>query len=274
MSVLVAEARKVPAFLRRDLLTMLSYRAAFVGDLLAIAVQAIMFGFVAELVDPSALPTYNGVQTGYFEFVMIGVVIATVSGLLLQKVSMAIRQEQMMGTLEALLVTPTSPTTVQAGSAAFDVLFVPVRMTALLLAVALTLGLDFHASGIAPSLVLLMCFVPFVWGLGLVAAASIVTFRRGGGLIGIAMSVLGLASGAFFPLTLLPAWIQRLAEANPVAIVMEGTRDALIGGSGWDGVGSVLIILLPLSAATLFAGMTAFHAALAREHRNGTLGLY
>jgi ABC-2 type transport system permease protein len=274
MSALVAEARKVPAFLRRDLLTMLSYRAAFVGDLLAIAVQAVMFGFVAELVDPSALPTYNGVQAGYFEFVMIGVVIATVSGLLLQKVSMAIRQEQMMGTLEALLVTPTSPTTVQAGSVAFDLLFVPIRMTALLLAVALTLGLDFHASGIAPSLVLLMCFVPFVWGLGLVAAASIVTFRRGGGVVGIAMGVLGLASGAFFPLTLLPAWIQRLADANPVAIVMEGTRDALIGGSGWDGVGSVLIVLVPLSVAALLAGMAAFRAALAREHRNGTLGLY
>ena len=31
MSVLVAEARKVPAFMRRDFLVMLSYRAAFVG---------------------------------------------------------------------------------------------------------------------------------------------------------------------------------------------------------------------------------------------------
>jgi ABC-2 type transport system permease protein len=274
VSVLVAEARKVPAFMRRDLLTLISYRAAFVGDLLAIAVQALMFGFIAKLVDPSVLPTYNGVETGYFEFVMIGVVIATVTGLLLQKVSMAIRQEQMMGTLEALLVTPTSPTTVQAGSVVFDLLFIPIRVTALLLAVALTLGLDFELSGVLPSLALLMCFVPFVWGLGLVAAAAIVTFRRGGGVIGIALSVLGLASGAFFPLTLLPAWIQTLAAANPVAIVMEGTREALIGGAGWDGIGEVLIVLLPLSAAALFAGVVAFRAALAREHRNGTLGLY
>ena len=181
VSVLVAEARKVPAFLRRDFLTMLSYRVAFVGDLLAIAVQAVMFGFIAELVDPSALPVYNGVSTGYFEFVMIGVVIVTVSGLLLQKVSTAIREEQLMGTLEALLVTPTSTTTVQAGSAAFDLFFIPIRMAVLLLVVAVTFGLGFAPSGIVPSLVLLMCFVPFVWGLGLVTAAVIVTFRRGGG---------------------------------------------------------------------------------------------
>ena len=274
MSALVAEARKVPAFLRRDLLTLISYRAAFVGDVLAIIVQALMFGFIAELVDPETLPTYGGVQTGYFEFVMVGVVIATVSGLLLQKVSMAIRQEQLMGTLEALLVTPTSPTTVQVGSAAFDLLFVPVRMAALLLAVALTLGLGFEPSGILPTLVILMAFVPFVWGLGLIAAAVIVTFRRGGGVVGIAMSILGLASGAFFPLTLLPAWIQKVAEANPVAIAMEDSREALIGGTGWEGVGAAVLVLLPLSAAALVAGVAAFRAALAREHRNGTLGLY
>jgi ABC-2 type transport system permease protein len=274
VSVLVAEARKVPAFLRRDLLTLLSYRAAFVGDLLAIAVPAVMFGFFAKLVEPSALPTYNGVATGYFEFVMIGVIIATVSGLLLAKVSTAIRQEQLMGTLEALLVTPTSPTTVQIGSAAFDLLFVPVRMAVLLLVVALTAGLDFAPSGILPSLVLLMCFVPFVWGLGLLAGAAIVTFRRGGGVIGIGMSVLGLASGAFFPLALLPRWIQTLSEANPMAITMEGTREALIGGAGWHGLAGVLVVLVPVSVAALGAGVVAFRAALTREHRNGTLGLY
>jgi ABC-2 type transport system permease protein len=274
VSVLAAEARKVPAFLRRDLLTLLSYRAAFVGDLLAIAVPAVMFGFFAKLVEPSALPTYNGVATGYFEFVMIGVIIATVSGLLLAKVSTAIRQEQLMGTLEALLVTPTSPTTVQIGSAAFDLLFVPVRMAVLLLVVALTAGLHFAPSGILPSLVLLMCFVPFVWGLGLLAAAAIVTFRRGGGVIGVGMSILGLASGAFFPLALLPRWIQTLSEANPMAITMEGTRDALIGGAGWSGLGGVLVVLVPLSVAALLAGVAAFRAALTREHRNGTLGLY
>jgi ABC-2 type transport system permease protein len=274
VSVLVAEVRKVPAFMRRDLLILLSYRVAFASDLLYIAIQAIMFGFVAQLIDPSTLPTYGGVRASYFDFVMIGVVITTVSGLLLQRVATAIRQEQMIGTLEALLVTPTSPTTVQAGSVAFDLLFIPVRMGLLLTAVAITLGLGYEPSGMLPSLVLLAVFVPFVWGLGLVTAAAIVTFRRGEGVLGVTMSVLGLASGAFFPLALLPDWIQTLAEANPVAIAMEGTREALIGGAGWGALGPDLLVLGALSVAALFAGVTAFRAALGREHRRGTLGLY
>jgi ABC-2 type transport system permease protein len=274
VSVLVAEVRKVPAFIRRDFLVMLSYRVAFVSDILAIAVQAAMFGFIAELVDPAQLPTYNGIETSYFEFVMIGVVITTVSGLLLQRVATAIRQEQMIGTLEALLVSPTSPTTVQTGSVAFDLLFIPLRMAALLAAVALTLGLSFKAGGTLPALMLLAAFVPFVWGLGLLTAAAIVTFRRGMGVLGAIMGILGLISGAFFPLTLLPTWLQRIAEANPVAIVMEGTREALIGGAGWSGIGTDVLVLAPLSAFALFAGVAAFRAALAREHRLGTLGLY
>jgi ABC-2 type transport system permease protein len=274
MSVLVAEARKVPAFMRRDLLVLLSYRAAFAGDLFYIGVQAIMFGFVAELIDDSKLPSYGGVPASYFDFVMIGVIITTVSTVLLQRVAMAVRQEQMIGTLEALLVTPTSATTVQLGSVAFDLVFVPIRMTLLLAAVAVTLGLGYELSGVLPSLVLLAGLVPFVWGLGLITAAAIVTFRRGTGPLGVIMSVLGLASGAFFPLTLLPDWIQTLAEANPVAIAMEGTREALIGGAGWDALGSELIVLVVLSGAALFAGVMAFRAALAREHRRGTLGLY
>lgn len=274
MTALVAEARKIPAFVRRDWLVMLSYRAAFASDLLFIGVQALMFGFVAKLVDPDVLPSYGGTHAGYFEFVMIGVLITTVSGLLLQRVSTAVRQEQMIGTLEPLLTSPVSPTTVQAGSIAFDLLFIPIRMAGLLLAVSLTLGLDYHASGIAPSVLLLVVFLPFVWGLGLVTAATILTFRRGTGLLGVIMSVLGLVSGAFFPLTLLPDWLARLAAGNPVAIVMEATRGALIGGTGWEGIAGHLLILVPVSCAALFAGVSAFRAALAREHRRGTLGLY
>ena len=274
MTALVAEARKIPAFMRRDFLVLLSYRAAFASDLFYIAIQAVMFGFVAELVDSSKLPEYGGVTTSYFDFVMIGVVITTVSTVLLQRVAMAVRQEQMIGTLAALLVTPPSATTVQAGSVAFDLLFIPIRMALLLFAVAVTLGLGYEWSGAVPSIVLFVAFVPFVWGLGLLTAAAIVTFRRGTGALGVIMSVLGLASGAFFPLTLLPGWLQTLAEANPVAIAMEGTREALIGGAGWDAIGSEFFALAVFSAAALFAGVTAFRAALAREHRRGTLGLY
>jgi ABC-2 type transport system permease protein len=270
----LSEAAKLPAFLRRDLLVALSYRAAFAGDLVQIALQALLFSFIGELVDPATLPTYGGTRAGYMEFVAIGIILSLVTGLLLQRVATAVRQEQMIGTLESLLTTPTSTATIQFGSAAFDPLFMPVRMALLLLAIGLAFGLDFHADGVAPALAVFAAFVPFVWGLGLVSAGAILTFRRGIGLMGAVITALGLASGAYFPLALLPGWLQTVAEANPIAIAIGGVREALIGGAGWDAVGPDVGLLVLLSAGSLVAGLIAFRLALARERRLGTLGLY
>jgi ABC-2 type transport system permease protein len=269
-----AEARKLPAFVRRDLLVALSYRAAFASDLLQLAVQAVLFSFIGKLIDPAVLPAYGGTRVTYLEFAMIGVALSVLTGLLLQRVAMAIRQEQLIGTLEAVLATPTAPATVQAGSVAFDLIFVPVRMGALLLVVALAFGLDLHPNGILPSLVVLIAYVPFVWGLGLLSAAAVVTFRRGGGALGAGVGLLGVASGAFFPLALLPGWLHVLAQANPLAITIETLRETLIGGEGWTGVPTTAALLLLPSAASLALGLTAFRAALAREQHRGTLGLY
>jgi ABC-2 type transport system permease protein len=271
---LVAEAAKVAAFARRDLLILLSYRAGFVADVLQLCAHVLLFGLIGQLVDPALLPAYGGEPTGYLEFVAIGALLSLVFGMLLERVASAIRTEQMIGTLEALLVTPVRTFTVQAGSVAFDAVQVPLRMTLFLAAIAVTAGLDLEASGVLPALVALAAFIPFVWGLGLVSAACIVTFRRGAGITAIAGMALGLSSGAYFPLTVLPEWLAAILTWNPMAITLESMREALIGGEGWAAIGPDVLLVVPMSVLTLLAGGFAFGAAVARERRRGTLGMY
>jgi ABC-2 type transport system permease protein len=83
-----------------------------------------------------------------------------------------------------------------------------------------------------------------------------------------------LSSGAYFPLDLLPGWLTTIAEANPLAIVIQGGREALLGGVGWSEVPGKVAILLPSSAVALGLGVVAFRVALERERRRGTLSLY
>jgi ABC-2 type transport system permease protein len=208
------------------------------------------------------------------EFVAIGMIMSLVIALLLQRVSTAVRQDQMMGTFESLLTTPTAAATVQVGSAAFDLLYVPIRATVFLLIIALGFGLDFDLGGASAALAVLVAFVPFVWGLGLLSAASTLTFRRGAGGAILGATALGLLSGAYFPLDLLPQWLQTIAAVNPVAIAIEGVRQALLSGDAWASLQPEVLLLVPMAAASLAAGVTAFRLALARERRNGTLGLY
>jgi ABC-2 type transport system permease protein len=274
LAAVVEEATKLPAFLRRDFLIAWSYRVGFFSDFANLAAQMALFFFVGELIDAGQLPTYGGAEVTYLEFVTLGIVLNVFVQVALSRTSEALRTEQMIGTLEALLTTPTATATVQVGSAAFDLVYMPIRTGILLLFMALVVGLDLHASGALPALVLMLAFIPFVWGLGISTAAAILTFRRGSGMMGLGTLVLGLASGAFFPLSVLPAWVARVAEYNPLAIAIEGLRETLLGGTGWGGIADDLTVLIPISAVSVAIGSVLFRLALRRERRRGTLGLY
>jgi ABC-2 type transport system permease protein len=273
-SVLLDELAKLPAFLRRDLVVALSYRMAFVTEWISLAVQTLLFYFLGRMVNPAVLPEYGGTRASYLEFAVVGVAVGAFVTLALARVAAGIRNEQMAGTLESLLMTPTAPTTVQLGTVFYDLLYIPLRTAAFLILTALVFGLDFEAGGFIPALTILLAFIPFVWGLGVLNAGLILTFRRGAGIAGFAATMLTLASGAFFPLTLLPSWLQSIAELNPLAIAIDGMRGALIGDSGWSEAGVAMAKLAPFAAFSMLVGFWIFGLALRRERRLGTLGLY
>jgi len=229
---------------------------------------------VGLIVDPAKLPSFGGSPTSYMEFVAVGIAISAFLTLALGRVAVGMQQEQFAGTLESLLMTPTSPVTVQLGSVVYDLIYIPIRTAIFLVIIAFAFGLDFYASGLLPALVVLLAFIPFVWGLGVASAGATLTFRRGSGIVGLASTVLVLFSGAFYPLDVLPGWVATIAELNPITIAVEGMREPLLAGTGWEDVGKAAAILVPLSAVSLAVGFYAFRAALRRERRQGTLGLY
>jgi len=272
--IFFAELRKFGAFMRRDFLVAWSYRMAFVSDLLGLVGLVLVFYFISLMVDPSKLPTYGGTQVTYLEFAAVGMTLGIFIQFALQRVAAAMRAEQLMGTLESLLVTPTSRSIIQLGSVAFDLVYTPLRTVVFLLAISFTFGLHFDLGGLPKAAAILLLFVPFIWGLGVASAAGVLTFRRGSGLVALGAIALSLVSGIYFPLDLLPAWLSELARLNPVAMAINGMRDALLGGASWSEIAPTLLMLIPLSAASLAGGLVAFRYALRRENRLGTLGLY
>jgi ABC-2 type transport system permease protein len=274
VTVLLGELRKLPAFVRRDFLVAWSYRLSFVSEWASLLVQAVMFYFVGLLVDPSKLPTFGGSQATYMEFVAVGIALTGFMHVALGRVAAGIRGEQLQGTLESLMMTPTSSATIQVGTVVYDLIYIPLRTILFLVLVAVGFGLDFEPSGLLPASVVLLCFIPFVWGIGIATAGGILTFRRGAGFAAFGVTVLTLFSGAYFPLDLLPAWALDLARFNPIAVVVDGMREPLLGGTGWSDTARNVLILLPLSAASLAAGITAFRLALRRERQRGSLSLY
>jgi ABC-2 type transport system permease protein len=118
----------------------------------------------------------------------------------------------------------------------------------------------------------LLLFIPFVWGLGIILSATTITFKKGGAaLLG---SVLTLISGAYFPVELFPGWLATIAALNPMTTAIDALRGTLLGDAGWSQVGSAAAVLAPAAAITLALGIVAFRLAARRERRRGTIGLY
>ena len=273
-STLWGEFKKVPAFVRRDFLVTWSYRLAFLSDFVNMFVQVLTFGFIGQIVNQSAIPEYGGTQPGYVEFVVVGIVVTSFLQIALSRVVNVIRQEQFQGTLEAVTMTPTSMSTFQIGSVAYDLAYVPIRTTVFLVATSLLLDISFNPSGYLLAIPILLFFIPFVWGLGIITAAATLTFRRGAGLITFFVSGLVLLSESYFPIDVFPEWLQSLAEWNPLYVALHSIRELVIGSSGWEVVPGTVAYLAPCTAVSLTAGLFAFRWALARERRAGTLGIY
>jgi ABC-2 type transport system permease protein len=261
----VGRAGLLAAFVRRDLLLLVSDRRAIVADALHAGALVLLFALVGELVDPVRLPAYGGEQAGYAEFAVIGALLSLVLASALARAAFTLWRERQAGTLEALLATPVRPSALHAGPLAFDALHTPLRL-AVYLTIAAIAGLDLELSGVLPAFTAVLVLLPLAWGAGLAAAGALAASGGGAGAGATATVALaiGLSAGAYVPLGVLPEWAESVLAVGPVAIALEAIRGALIGGEGWGAVGSELLLLLPVSLGTLLAGATVFRAAATR----------
>jgi hypothetical protein len=69
------------------------------------------------------------------------------------------------------------------GSVVYDLIYVPIRTVIFLIIVSIVFDVSFALRGDVPSLLILATFIPFVWALGSIASAGVLTFRRGSGAI-------------------------------------------------------------------------------------------
>jgi ABC-2 type transport system permease protein len=265
---------KVPAFFRRDLLSLLSYRVAYITDWLNLVVQIFLFYFLSKLIPADRLPRYGGEPTSYLEFVVVAITLTGFIQAGLGRLIAAIRNEQMMGTLESLMVMPMSPEMLQIGSVLYDLIYVPIRTVVFLGLVTLLFDVQFNVGGLLPTAAVFVVFTPFMWGIGVLSAAAVLTFKRGSGAVGIAGTLLTFTSGAYFPIRYLPGWLRDFAAHNPITTAVEASRQALLGTVDWSVVLSTIFRLIPLAALSLFIGLMAFRFALQRERGRGTMGLY
>jgi ABC-2 type transport system permease protein len=262
---------KLLAFLRKDLLTTLSYRFNLLLGLLGIFLTVAMFYFVGRTFDGALSPHLARYGGEYFPYVLIGIAVSNFVTVGMSALSRQARSAQVEGTLEALLGTPTSIYTVLIGNSLWSFLTALGSAVALIgagfLVIRLEVSLVRAAAAVA---VLLLTFLAFLM-IGMLSASFVIVFKRGdpiGWIFGWSSFLLG---GVLFPVEVLPAPLPLLSRLLPITHAIEAIRELLLARA------SLASVLPPVLALCMFAVVLApvsvlfFRFAVHRARKDGNL---
>ena len=143
-----------------------------------------------------------------------------------------------------------------------------------MLAIAvLGFGLDLSVS--LSSVPVLIVAIPASFGLfaavGVVVAAFTIVFKQVATLVAFATAGIAVLAGVYFPLSVLPEWLEDIARALPFSWALDLLRDCLLGGD--PSVGK-LLALIGFCAVAVPASLALFSAAVNHAKRTGTLAQY
>ena len=87
----------------------------------------------------------------------------------------------------------------------------------------------------------------------------------------ITLAALLLVSGVFYPIEVLPGWLQAVGHLSPATYVLEGMRAAVLDGASLGDVAGLFPPLLAIAAVALPLGVLVFRTAERYALRSGRL---
>jgi len=159
--------------------------------------------------------------------------------------------------LKGVLVSPLSRTTIFFGKV-LGCMTDSLVQAMILLVIGIILGIPFTFVSVVLSIVMLFVLAIGLVSLGLIIG-SFMESPEGFGLVAsFAVYPLFLLSGALYPLTNLPKWMQVLTHINPATYAVDGLRSVIIHVSSMPFITNLLIIL-GFDIALVVIGTWAFN---------------
>jgi ABC-2 type transport system permease protein len=264
--------RKAAAIFMRDARLTLSYPMSFWLGWVSIAGQVVAFYFVGKLVGPSKSFGFGGHSASYFNYVIVNLAFVEFQTVAIQSFQRAIRSDQMLGTLEAVLATPTSLPLLVLSSGLWAFTLTALEVT-VFLSVGVGLGLDLSRTNLFTAVIFLLLTVACMSPIGVLSAASIMTFKQLGPTNWLANGLALLLGGVLFPVSKLPALLQFVSWLLPITHALNGIRGA-VGGAGVEQLMPDALWMIACAIILLPISLFVFARAVRRAKADGTLGHY
>ena len=185
-------------------------------------------------------------------------------------ISLVVTWERWEGTIEYTFMAPLSRSTHLFGMGAYAVLYGLIRATILFFAVAAFIGVHMPAANFGAALALLAIASLSFMGIGIMTAVlPLVSPEKGAQLGFVAQGLMLVVSGVYYPVSVMPEWMQWVSKVSPATYALRGDRAAIVDGAGlaWGDVWPLLVI----AAAAIPLGLLVFGAGERYAKRHGKL---
>jgi len=270
---LVVELRQTYSFVARNFNLVKRYwgwELVWLSYSIANALAVSFIGLGIQSIDPS-------VQDSFAEFMVAYLVIGTLiwgfmSGIF-NNLSEMIAWERWEGTIEYTFMAPVRRIVQMSGQMAFSVLYSTIFTCIVGLALALFFKIDLSKADLLAALVILLVGSISIVGIGIMGSILPLLYpERGAQLIHIIQAALLLVSGVYYPVDVLPSWLQFLAQFSPVTYVLDGMRYALLPDSEVGSpLGEVVPPLVVFGVVLMPLGVWLFQKAEQHAKRTGKL---
>jgi len=205
-------------------------------------------------------------------YLLVGTLVWHYLSKVFHDISEAIAWERWEGTIEYTFMAPVTRFTHMMGQTAFSVIYGLLHTGVILLVVSLFFRLNLSAANMLGSgLVLLAGSFSFI-GLGVTAAVLPLLYpERGAQMTHVLQALVLLVSGVYYPISVLPTWLQPAAKLSPATYVLEGMRAGLLEGEATTAMLRYVWPLLLMGVVFIPLGVLVFRVAERYAKRTGTL---
>ncbi len=271
---IVRETKASYAFVERNVHLVRRYWGWEVVFLVYTIVNALSITFIAK-----ASPAITGVDLGsdkvgeFILYLLVGTLVWNYISILFGVISDTITWERWEGTIEYTFMAPISRLTHLLGTTLFAICYGVVHTLVILAAVSLFFNVSLAQANVTSALVILAVGSCSFVGIGILAAVLPLLFpERGAQMTNVVNALILLVSGVYFPISVLPGWMQTLSRISPAYYVLEGARAALLRNADLASLaGTALLPLVLIGLISVPFGLWVFHRAERYAKRTGKL---
>jgi ABC-2 type transport system permease protein len=203
---------------------------------------------------------------------LVGAVIWAYLGIIFEILTETVAWERWEGTIEYTFMAPLSRPVHLIGMGLFAVGYGVVRAVLLFGVVAAFFGLHLpNADYGAAIVVLIVASISFI-GIGMMTAVlPLISPEKGTQLGFVAQGLLLVVSGVYYPVSVLPQWMQYLSTISPATYALRGCRAAIIDGDGLTSLWSDIWPLLVIGVVAVPLGLWTFRTGERYAKKHGKL---